>query len=83
MPSEVRSPVKQGRLERGMTLLKLAEKCTASGSPVSPATLSRIERGKQVPRPKLRSVLAELLALSVDDFERLPLAGSGISGSST
>ncbi|MEU6491133.1 helix-turn-helix transcriptional regulator [Streptomyces sp. NPDC046984] len=69
MPSEVRSRVKQGRLRCGMTLRELAEKCAAVGTPVGQSTLSRIERGKQVPRPKLRSVLAQLLELDVDDFE--------------
>jgi transcriptional regulator with XRE-family HTH domain len=53
-----------------MTLRELAEKCAADGAPVGQSTLSRIERGKQIPRPRLRSVLARLLALDVDDFER-------------
>lgn len=69
MPSEVTSPVKQGRLRCGMTLRELAEKCATDGVPVGQSTLSRIERGKQVPRPKLRSVLARLLELDVNDFE--------------
>lgn len=70
MPIQVRSPVKQGRLRRGMTLLDLAEKCAADGARVSESTLSRIERGVQVPRPKLRSVLARVLELDVDDFDQ-------------
>ncbi|MFD5468850.1 helix-turn-helix transcriptional regulator [Streptomyces sp. NPDC127105] len=70
MPSEVRSPVKQWRLRRGMTLQDLAEKCAADGAPVSESALSRIERGKQVPRPKLRFVLAELVGLDIDAFEQ-------------
>ncbi|MER8220308.1 helix-turn-helix transcriptional regulator [Streptomyces sp. NPDC094143] len=69
MPNQVRSPVKQGRLRRGMTLRDLAEKCAADGVPVGPSTLSRIERGKQVPRPRLMSVLAALLDLDVEDLE--------------
>lgn len=52
-----------------MTLRELAEKCATDGVPVGQSTLSRIERGKQVPRPKLRSVLARLLELDVNDFE--------------
>lgn len=69
MPSEVTSPVKQGRLRRGMTLEDLAEKCAADGAPVGRSTLSRIERGIQVPRPRLRSVLASLLDIDlIDDF---------------
>ncbi|MFH9011195.1 helix-turn-helix transcriptional regulator [Streptomyces sp. NPDC017943] len=72
MPIEARSPVKQGRLRRGMTLRDLAEKCAADGVPVGQSTLSRIERGKQVPRPRLRSVLATLLDLDVEDLEPRP-----------
>ncbi|WP_432158887.1 helix-turn-helix domain-containing protein [Streptomyces sp. bgisy153] len=68
MPSEAISPVKQGRLRCGMTLRDLAEKCAADGAPVGESTLSRIERGLQVPRPKLRSVLAQVLQLDVSDF---------------
>jgi transcriptional regulator with XRE-family HTH domain len=37
---------------------------------VSESTLSRIERGRQIPRPKLRSVLADLLDLDVAEFDR-------------
>lgn len=53
-----------------MTLLDLAEKCAADGARVSESTLSRIERGVQVPRPKLRSVLARVLELDVEDFDQ-------------
>lgn len=63
-----------------MTLKDLAEKCMAQGARTSESTLSRIERGSQVPRPRLRSVLANLLELDVDDFEPRPQAGSGASG---
>jgi transcriptional regulator with XRE-family HTH domain len=55
-----------------MTLLELAEKCTADGAPTSVSVLSRIERRKQVPRPKLRSVLAQVLSLDVTEFDRPP-----------
>ncbi|WP_406262508.1 multiprotein-bridging factor 1 family protein [Streptomyces chartreusis] len=79
MPREVTSSVKQGRLRRGMTLKDLAEKCRADGARTSESTLSRIERGAQVPRPKLRSVLAHLLEIDIDDFESKP--GADISGS--
>ncbi len=82
MPNEVRSPVKQGRLRRGMTLRDLAEKCAADGVPVGQSTLSRIERGKQVPRPRLRSVLASLLDLDIEDLgqpsEPDKMAGSAV-----
>jgi transcriptional regulator with XRE-family HTH domain len=70
MASEAISSVKQGRLQRGMTLWDLAEKCTKEGAPVRHSTLSRIERGIQMPRPKLRLVLARILELDVNDFER-------------
>lgn len=58
------------RLQRGWTLPDLAEKCTSAGAPTDDGNLSRIERGLQVPQPKLRSVLARLLDLDVSDFER-------------
>ncbi|MFM9563286.1 MULTISPECIES: helix-turn-helix domain-containing protein [Streptomyces] len=70
MPSEVTSPVKQGRLRAGLTLEDLAEKCAAVGAPVGRSNLSRIERGIQIPRPRLRSVLASLLDVDpVNAFE--------------
>lgn len=68
MSSEVTSPVKQGRLRCGITLEELAEKCAADGVPVGRSALSRIERGIQVPRPRLRRVLARLLDVNLDDF---------------
>ncbi|MFE9923304.1 multiprotein-bridging factor 1 family protein [Streptomyces sp. NPDC005774] len=81
MPSEVRSPLKHGRLRRGMTLQELAEKCAADGAPVSESALSRIERGRQTPRPRLRSVLARVLDLDVDDFDRNVPVEPGTPGS--
>lgn len=63
------SPVKQGRLKRGMTLADLAGECAAEGASVTDSTLSRIERGLQTPRPRLRGVLARLLELDVADFD--------------
>jgi len=57
------------RLQRGWTLPDLAEKCTAAGAKTDDGNLSRIERGEQVPRPKLRAVLAELLELDVAYFD--------------
>lgn len=64
-----------------MTLRDLAEKCAADGAPVGESTLSRIERGIQVPRPKLRSVLAQLLGLDVDDFEQRSWPDAEMPGS--
>lgn len=58
------------RLQRGWTLPDLAEQCTAAGVPADDGNLSRIERGVQVPRPQLRAVLAKLLELEIEDFER-------------
>jgi transcriptional regulator with XRE-family HTH domain len=55
-----------------MTLRDLAEKCAADGVPVGQSTLSRIERGKQVPRPRLRSVLATLLDLDIEEVGAQP-----------
>jgi transcriptional regulator with XRE-family HTH domain len=64
-----------------MTLQDLAEQCAADGAPVGQSTLSRIERGIQVPRPKLRSVLAQLLSLDVDDFEPRSQPDAEVPGS--
>jgi len=57
------------RLEQGMTMKGLAERCTAVGVRVSTAELSRIERRIHSPRPALRKMLAEQLGLSVTDFD--------------
>lgn len=76
--------MKQGRLRRGMTLQDLAEKCAAEGASVSRSTLSRIERGIQVPRPKLRSMLAQVLDLDIDRFEQdAQLSASAASSSAS
>jgi len=64
-----------------MTLKDLAEKCTAGGARASESTLSRIERGAQVPRPKLRSVLASLLELDIDAFDPVERPDAELSGS--
>lgn len=64
------SRCKTQRLRKGLTLRQLAEQCADEGSPVDFGQLGRIERGEQVPRPKLRAVLAKLLDLDVMDFER-------------
>jgi len=62
--------VRQKRLERGWTLDDLAQHCKAEGAPTAVSNLHRIEAGVQVPRPRLRAVLARLLDLHVNDFER-------------
>lgn len=49
-----------------MTMLDVAERCTAAGEPVSEGQVSRIERGEHYPRPRLRAVLSELLDLDED-----------------
>lgn len=62
--------VEQKRIQRGWTLSELAEQCAAKGVPTSISNLHRIQSGTQVPRPRLRVVLAELLELDINDFER-------------
>lgn len=64
------SNIRNKRLERGWTLAQLADECTKAGTPTAVNNLSRIESGKQVPRPKLRSVLARILELDINDFDR-------------
>jgi transcriptional regulator with XRE-family HTH domain len=71
MPDETTSPLRRRRLERGMTMLQLAQRCTEAGAPISEAQISRIERGAQ-PRPKVRAALVKLLDLDIDDLEARP-----------
>lgn len=61
---------KAQRLRRGLTLRELAQLCRDEGAPVDFSHLSQIERGRAVPRPRLRAVLARVLELDVEDFER-------------
>lgn len=56
------------RLELGLTLKQLAERCRSGGVSVSASEISRIERAMHVPRPALRKTLAELLDVSIADF---------------
>ncbi|MFJ2303804.1 multiprotein-bridging factor 1 family protein [Streptomyces sp. NPDC087787] len=72
MPTAATSSVKRERLRRGLTQQDLAEKCANAGVPVDESHISRIERGIFTPRPRLRALLAELLDLDIDDFERRP-----------
>lgn len=59
------------RLQLGLTLRDLADRCAQEGTPVHFTTLSAIERGIHVPRPPLRAALARVLDLDiVTDFER-------------
>lgn len=58
------------RLRRGLTLRDLADKCADEGASVHFTHLGRIERGMSVPHPPLRAVLAKLLDLDVNDFDR-------------
>ena len=62
--------IRERRLSRGWTQEDLADHCTEAGVHVTVSALSRIERGTQVPRPKLRAALAELLDLDVTEFDR-------------
>ena len=60
------------RLEQGLTLKQLAERCRFRGVSVSTAQLSRIERSLHIPRPALRKALAELLDVPIRDFDDWP-----------
>lgn len=62
--------IRERRLSRGWTQEDLARRCSEAGADVTHTALSKIERGAQVPRPKLRAVLAQLLDLDVTDFDR-------------
>lgn len=62
--------VRSSRLAKGMTLRDLAAKCADNGASVHWTQLGRIERGLNSPRPQLRSVLAKVLDLDIEDFDR-------------
>lgn len=68
--TKAKTPVREQRLRRGWTQEDLARRCAEAGVVVTYSALSKIERGTQVPRPKLRAVLADLLDLDVADFDR-------------
>jgi transcriptional regulator with XRE-family HTH domain len=52
------------RLDRGWRLRDLSAECAQEGVPApSTSHLSQIERGRVIPRPPLRAVLARLLDL--------------------
>ena len=70
MPQDDTNLFRTERLRRGWSLPELARRCTEAGVPIDDGNLSRIERGIQIPRPRLRAVLAELLGLDINDFER-------------
>lgn len=73
LPSEHRAVnLRAKRLEHGLTMQQLAERCTAAGASVSASEISRIERSIHIPRPALRKKLAELLGLTVEDFGDWP-----------
>jgi transcriptional regulator with XRE-family HTH domain len=62
--------IRSSRLAQGMTLRDLAAECTDKGAPVHFTQLGRIERGLNTPRPKLLAVLAKVLDLDVEAFDR-------------
>jgi transcriptional regulator with XRE-family HTH domain len=70
MPQTTTTPARDERLRRGLTLRQLAQQCADKGVPVDFGQLSRIERGKYAPNPRLRAVLAEILELHVNDFDK-------------
>ncbi|WP_423833321.1 helix-turn-helix domain-containing protein [Streptomyces manipurensis] len=68
--------LRRRRLELGLTLVKLADRCDKAGVPVAHSHLSKLERGHYTPRPGLRLVLTELLGLDAEVFEtEVPEAG--------
>lgn len=66
------SVVRVRRLERGLSGKALAKRCRDLGVSVSVSQISRIERRIHRPRPALRRTLAEVLGLTVMDFEWEP-----------
>lgn len=68
--TKAEASVREQRLRRGWTQEDLARQCAAAGVDVTHTAISKIESGTQVPRPKLRAVLAKLLELEVSDLER-------------
>jgi transcriptional regulator with XRE-family HTH domain len=75
MPNQATTIARRRRLARGMTMEDLAKECAAKGAPVDISQISRIETGQATPRPKLRSVLAEILGIDVSDLEARQKAG--------
>ncbi|MGH3586235.1 MAG: helix-turn-helix domain-containing protein [Pseudonocardia sp.] len=73
------SPIRQRRLELGLTLRALAVRCREQGTLVSNSQLSKIERGMYVPRPALRATLRNVLGFETDVFEPSePRAGAAV-----
>lgn len=62
-PTTPNTPQQAARLDRGLTLAKLAEKCAAAGTPASDSHLSRVDRGLCRPRPALRATLKKILGV--------------------
>lgn len=60
--------LRSARLAKGFTLRGLATQCTKFGRPVSDSQLSRIERDRNRPRPKLLVTLARVLEVQVADL---------------
>jgi transcriptional regulator with XRE-family HTH domain len=74
MPQTITTPMRDRRLERGLTLRDVADECADRGVPVDNSQLSKIERRLATPRPKLRAVLAEFFELDIDQLEAHPEA---------
>lgn len=64
------SRIKTQRLKKGWTLRDLAAFCADEGAPIDFGQLSKIERQINIPHPRTRAVLARLLDLDIDEFER-------------
>lgn len=63
------SVMRERRLDQGLTGKALAQRCRKLGVSVSASEISRIERRIHTPRPALRRTLAEVLDLTIMDFE--------------
>lgn len=58
-------PIRDRRLQLGMSQQALADACTDKGAPVSDSQISKIERGVCSPYPPLRAALAEILGMDI------------------
>lgn len=66
--------MKGRRLELGLTLQALADRCARHGVSVTEAQLSKIERGVHIPRPRLRALLARMLDVDMSKVGSAPSA---------
>ena len=62
--TEMKSPLRQARESRGLTL-----KDVANGVSMDPGNLSRVERGEQVPSKEVVEALAKFFGNSVTELQ--------------